>query len=72
VVAGLPWMLFLLNEQYCYLTHPYNVEKREAWEKLGAAIEGIIEAAPAATRVRKRPSDAFRPKVIAAKAALPA
>lgn len=38
-----------------YLTHPYNVEKREAWNRLGSAIDDILEApSPAAPkRLRK-------------------
>lgn len=53
-----------------YLTHPYTTEKRQAWEKLGAVLTGILEAEPAGER--KRQSDAFRPKVIAQKAELAA
>ena len=47
-----------------YLTHPYNAEKREAWARLGAAIEGILESPATAARARKRQTDAFQAKVI--------
>jgi integrase len=51
-----------------YLTHPYNVEKREAWDRLGAAIEEILTTTKsrAPCRAQKRPTDTFRPKIIAA------
>lgn len=54
-----------------YLTRPYNAEKRQAWERLGAAIDGILEAEPSANRTPKRRTDAFRSKVIAPNATLP-
>jgi integrase len=51
-----------------YLTHPYNVEKRDAWDRLGAAIEEILATPTAQTprRAQKHPTDTFRPKIIAA------
>lgn len=55
-----------------YLTHPYNAEKRQAWERLGAAIAGILEAEPKVDRTSKRQPDVFPSKVIARTAALPA
>jgi hypothetical protein len=27
-----------------YLTHPYHAEKRDAWARLGAELEGILSA----------------------------
>ena len=47
-----------------YLTHKYNAEKRKAWTRLGAAIEGILKTPSTATRTRKRQTDAFQAKVI--------
>ncbi len=47
-----------------YLTHRYSAEKREAWERLGAAVEGILESPSTATRTRNRQTDAFQAKVI--------
>lgn len=55
-----------------YLTHPYNAEKRQAWERLGAAITAILEAHPAGHPGRVRRTDAFRPKLIASRAEVPA
>jgi integrase len=43
-----------------YMIHEYDEEKREAWERLGVALAGILAAA-AATSGR---ADVFRPKVI--------
>jgi integrase len=38
-----------------YLTHPYNVEKREAWNRLGSAIDDILDApSPAASKRRPK------------------
>jgi integrase len=54
-----------------YLTHPYNAEKRQAWEQLGAAITSILEAG-STEPARVRRTDAFRPKVIASRATVPA
>jgi integrase len=55
-----------------YLTHPYNAEKRDAWERLGTAIEEILESPTSGTRIRRRQTDAFGTKVISPEAALPA
>jgi integrase len=38
-----------------YLTHPYNAEKRDAWARLGAELEGILNACSPAASVRKGP-----------------
>jgi len=53
-----------------YLTHPYNLEKREAWHRLGAEIEDILATTPRpAPRTRRRSTDVFQPKIIAAETA---
>ena len=38
-----------------YLTHPYNAEKRDAWTRLGAELEGILNACSPVASARKRP-----------------
>lgn len=53
-----------------YLTHPYNAEKRQAWDRLGTALTEILETEQ--TVDRDRQTDAFRPKVIARTVPLPA
>lgn len=55
-----------------YLTHPYNAEKRQAWERLGASIAGILGAETKVDHTRNRQPDVFPSKVIARPAALPA
>jgi integrase len=40
-----------------YLTHPYNVEKREAWNRLGSAIDDILDAASPALPKRQRKTE---------------
>lgn len=53
-----------------YLTHPYNIEKRDAWHRLGAEIEGILAmTAQPPSKARKHLTDAFQAKVIAAEPA---
>lgn len=38
-----------------YLTHPYNAEKRDAWVRLGAELEAILNTGSPAASVRKEP-----------------
>lgn len=55
-----------------YLTHPYNAEKREAWNRLGLAIDDILKAPSPASPKRLRKTEPTLGAVIASDAALSA
>jgi hypothetical protein len=55
-----------------YLTHPYNAEKREAWNRLGSAIDDILDVPSPASSKRQRKTEPTSSEVIASDAALSA